>query len=276
MQNIKIFLKLFLNMISPNLARNYRNRRLNSILNSTAQTSADGQFKFRGTMPFENYEPAITKLLLEFSSDSDIFINVGANCGIFCIKLADSHEKVYAFEPLAENLKILYKNVFENNLTEKIIVFPVAVGSGESLVKFYGASTGGSLIKGWNAQVDNGQNIPIFSLDFLLKSKLSNKKILILIDVEGSEFEVIKGAVNIIKEKNAVFFIEIPCREFMPGENFNINFKNIFNFFEDYGYFSYEILKDGNIIKLTNEVIDNYIYSNKFEGVMVIFTKNLI
>ena len=154
------------------------------------------------------------------------------------------------------------------------MVFPVAASSKECLVKFYGASTGGSLLRGWNAQFDDGQDLQAFSLDFLLYDKLLNKKSVFLIDVEGAEFEVIKGAKNIVRDSDSIFCIEIPCCQFMPDENFNKNFQNIFNFFEINGYDFWEISDTGNLSPLTINIVNDYISLQRFDGIMALFKKN--
>ena len=126
------------------------------------------------------------------------------------------------------------KNIKENGLERKVLVYPVAVGSYESLVTFYGASTGGSLLKGWNQQTDHGITVAQHSLDNLVYQKIAELKVrpLFLIDVEGAEFDVVKGANKIINHiPEAIFCIEIPCREFMPDEKFNPHFIEIFEYF---------------------------------------------
>ena len=60
--------------------------------------------------------------------------------------MAPVSKVVYAFEALPDNQNLLMKNVKENSLEQKILIFPVAVGEKETLVTFYGASTGGSFL----------------------------------------------------------------------------------------------------------------------------------
>jgi FkbM family methyltransferase len=131
-----------------------------------------------------NYEPPIFRVLDQLMSHADTFVNVGANHGVYCLKFVNKAQVVFAVEALANNLRFLYKNVRENGLQDKIFVLPVAAGSKPSLATFYGADTGGSLLKGWNQQVDTGVDVPIFPLDMLLQVPLQGKRLLFLIDVE--------------------------------------------------------------------------------------------
>jgi FkbM family methyltransferase len=268
-------IKQLLNFLSPNLSRYLRNKKIKKILNSAPQVSQDGNMRFWGAIPYENYEPAVTDILMKYIKESNVFINIGANSGVYCLKMSPFVDRIYAFEPLKDNLNLLFKNINQNNLTEKIVVFPVAVGSKESLVKFYGASTGGSLLRGWNSQFDDGQDLQAFSLDFLLYDKLLNRKSLFLIDVEGAEFEVIKGAKNIVRDSDSIFCIEIPCRQFMPDDKFNKNFQNIFKFFDENNYDFWDITDNGKIYPLDINIINNIISSEKYDGVMALFKKKV-
>jgi len=272
---INNLIKSALNKISPNISRYYRNIKTRRLLYAAPHNSPDG-LMFIGAQNYDCYEPNITKALSEIIKDREIFINVGANHGIYCLKFSKYANTVYAFEALPDNLSVLYKNIKINSLEHKIRVFPVAAGKEEYVATFYGAATGGSLLQGWNNQIDKGIDIPVFSLDFLLFEKLKvGSSSLVLIDVEGAEFDVVQGAANIIENiKNVVFCIEIPCREFMPGETFNPNFARIFKYFNDLGYLAYEINNLGELLALNMEAVSNYVKQNRFEGIMAIFTKN--
>lgn len=272
---MKKIAKFLISNFFPNFGKAVRNNRLMTIANSPPQISSDG-ISFWGAQEYDNYEPNITKVLFELIKRSNVFVNVGANHGIYCLKFSRYLERVYAIEALPQNLKLLMKNVIANNLNERIVIFPVAAGSRESIVTFYGASTGGSLLKGWNQQIDEGTTLPMFTLDFLLYAKLRNVKSLFLIDVEGAEFEVIKGAKNIVEgSQDSVFCVEIPCREFMPEEIFNPNFLSIFNFFFESGFCAWEIDSNGVLRELTKEIVIKYASSSRYEGLMVIFSKSL-
>ena len=270
------FLKKLANVISPNLGRHLRNKQLQRILHAPPSFSSDNSVRFWGKMPYENYEPSVTKVLQNISEKIDVFVNVGANSGIFCLKLGSYMQRIYAFEPLNDNLKLLMKNIRENHLDKKVTIFPMAVGAKCDIVDFFGASTAGSLLKGWNFQVDKGQMVPCVSLDSILLDKLLKKRALFLIDVEGAEFDVVEGAQNIISSTNSVFCIEIPCREFMPNEIFNPNFKKIFDLFKEFGYTSWEIKEDAGLVKLGDAVINEYITSQRYYGVMALFSRDEI
>ena len=62
---------------------------------------------------------------------SKIFIDVGAYIGFYTILMSGIFEKIYAFEPLQRNFKILNKNILTNNLGHKIKTYNFALGSKE-------------------------------------------------------------------------------------------------------------------------------------------------
>ena len=93
-----------------------------------------------------------------------------------------------------------------------------------------------------------------------------------LIDVEGAEFQVIQGALNIIQEhKESKFVIEIPTCEFMPDEKFNPNFSKIFDLFFQCGYVAYEIESNGELRKLSKDLIFQMEQEQRYEGLMAYF-----
>ena len=275
---MKNAIKNGINFLFPNLGKKARIYRLKKILHSAPQITSDG-VKFWGAQVYDNYEKNIHNVLIKLMGRCDLFINVGANHGVYCLKLSKLSDCVLAFEAFPDNLKLLFKNINENGLKDKIIVYPVAVGSTESLVTFYGASTGGSLLKGWNQQSDFGITLPLHSLDGLIYSKIIEKQArpLFLIDVEGAEYEVVKGAFKIISEvPGCIFCIEIPCKEFMPDEIFNPHFLDIFEQFFKLGYLAWEIKINGELCKINLAIVTGFFQSARYEGVMVVFSKEEI
>lgn len=270
---MKTQLKAFANLISPNLGRSLRNFRQSRVLTASPQLTPEGR-RFWGTQRYNDYEPPIFRVLDQLMSRADAFVNVGANHGVYCLKFVDKARTVFAVEALAHNLRFLYKNVRENGLQERIFVLPVAAGSKPMLGTFYGADTGGSLLKGWNQQVDTGVDVPIFPLDMLLQTGLEGTRPLFLIDVEGAELEVVKGASRLIDTlEGAVYCVEIPCVEFMPDGIFNPAFVDTFEFFFDKGFLAYEITPQGALSPLNREQVRAYRDTRRFEGVMGVFAR---
>ena len=163
------------------------------------------------------------------------------------------------------------KNAFENDLQDKVFICPFAAFEKRAVKKFYGAASAGSLLKGFNAQYDQGVYVQAISADELVPSDFGNSGALYLIDVEGAEFSVLSGARKLINAKNSTFVVEVSCREFMPNEAFSDGFLALFELFSNNGYQAEEIMSDGSLKSLTLADVRQMISTNRYEGMMVIF-----
>ena len=202
-------------------------------------------FKFIGNEKmakgeFEVFETEIVRRLLK---ETEIFVNVGANIGYYCCHALDMNNYVIAFEPMPNNLYFLYKNIEINNWAE-INVYPVALSNKSGITKIYGDNTGASIIKGWgNFEEEYSTIVPKFTLDELLKERFFNKKLLFLIDIEGSEFEMLEGSKSFINlEPSPIWIVEIVLESDILNKEFNFKrYMNTFEIFFKHGYNAFTI-----------------------------------
>lgn len=129
----------------------------------------------------------------------DTVIDIGAYYGDSAIWWAKKFKaKVIAFEPLPEAFNELVKNLKLNGVEDRVIAHNTALGSGTKI-------TGG---KG------KGTMFTYFNQEQTLKTKrlddfgIDNADI-IKIDVEGFEYDVLKGAVNTIKKLHPKIILEV-------------------------------------------------------------------
>ncbi len=222
----------------------------------------------------EDYEQHILSVLQKLSSHHKTFVNFGANTGYYPIRLASQFDTILAVEALSENYIVLTKNVYENNFSNKIICLHLAVGNTFKLVDFYGGSTGGSLISGWNSQTTFNESVQLVKGDNIVASLIDDENgALFLIDCEASEFQVLQGLEKTIASTNSTFLIEIPCREFMPNNEFNPNFLEIFRLMAEHKYVSMLVNNDGSLTSLSDEMINKFVNENRYEGMMVLYQK---
>jgi FkbM family methyltransferase len=177
----------------------------------------------------------------------DIVVDIGAHIGHYTIiasKRVGANGKVVAIEASPSNFKILNRNIRLNQLTN-IISLNHVVYSKETKIKLYlpGEESGNTI---YNTVIsDRARNEDKFvevnanTLDYLLQSKGIKQEDVnwIKIDVEGAEFEVLKGATNVLsKSKDIALLIEIhnlsdninlyrPILEFLNLYNFKIEFE---------------------------------------------------
>lgn len=87
-----------------------------------------------------------------------VIIDIGANQGLFSVYAARRGARVLAFEPSAENLEILRKNVTQNSLRDNVEVYDAAVTGGELEVNlFLGTTRRGDIISGSVSIVDSNR-----------------------------------------------------------------------------------------------------------------------
>ena len=81
----------------------------------------------------------------------DMLLDVGANVGVYSCYALSKGVRTLAFEPVARNLRYLYRNVIDNGWAERCEVWPMAVSGRPGLRVFYDGARGASasLIAGW-------------------------------------------------------------------------------------------------------------------------------
>ncbi len=187
---------------------------------------------------FETTEINILKQLIE---KSDVFIDVGANIGYYTCLACSLGKRVLAFEPQQQNLACLIDNIHINNWTGLAEVFPVGLGETPGILTLFGASgPSASLLDGWAGYSNKYKKmIPINTMDNILSGRYPESTLTVKIDVEGAEYNVLKGAVNTLNRAiKPMWFLEICLDEFHPGAC-NTNFEDTFKLFFDSGYQAY-------------------------------------
>ena len=81
---MKKVIKNIVNLISPELGKQARISKLKKILTSLPQITSDG-LRFRGAQIYDNYEPSVCKVLTHLMKYCRVFVNVGANHGVYCL-----------------------------------------------------------------------------------------------------------------------------------------------------------------------------------------------
>lgn len=169
--------------------------------------------------------------------EADVFVDVGANIGCYTCLARSLSKYVVAFEPQAQNLECLYASLNKNGWSDTEI-FPLGLSHSPGLLTLYGASgPSASLVKGWADYPERFKKIiPVNTMDNLLCERFEGKKLFIKIDVEGAEYDVLKGAIKTLTmSPRPTWFIEICLNEFHPGKP-NPNYADTFNLFWKHGY----------------------------------------
>lgn len=160
------------------------------------------------------------------------FLNVGANSGYYCLLAETLGLEVICFEPERASFRLLQRNLQLN--ASSVLAIPLAVSSQRGRAKFFGSGTAGSLVRGvsgtpqWNYQevltdcLDN-----LFSLGGIAPQPTDS---LWLLDCEGAEPEVLKGAIKLLTNIHPIIIVE-----YVPLRNQHCWYDSITNL-QQYGY----------------------------------------
>lgn len=208
------------------------------------------------SMALGEFEPLETETLRRIMPEVDILVNVGANIGYYCCHALSLGKQVVAVEPIERNIAYLLRNIKENGWSSKVEIFPVALGEKSDILPIWGGRTGASLVRGWAGNPDTYVTyVPILTLDRVLGTVLQGTRALIVIDVEGVEYEVLKGALSTLENvPRPIWIVEIGVTIHQPKERkVNPYLADTFKLFYEFGYSAYAI--DSDLTPITMESV---------------------
>lgn len=248
-----------------NKIRSFNHRRLTRRHLKKISVNTPFGFKFLGPSVMQNgsFEVTETKILIKLFFQADIFVNVGANFGYYICMARNMGVRSIAIEPIPINQRILKQNLIENNWDQNVILHPIACGNSNGNVTIYGEGTGASIIPGWAQNPSRLKHIvPMKKLDTILSNEKVTSKSVILIDVEGFEFDVLRGAENILGSPDKpVIMLESGLTDHRSEGGLNLKFLEIFKFIVKNGYRVFNV-KDINF-EITQELIEKNIEQNE-------------
>lgn len=158
-----------------------------------------------------------------------ILYDIGANIGAYSVIMPAMVPgiSVQAFEPDSRNVQFLKANIAMNWLGDIVTVHEIAVGEDSGVVSFLESRGGANLNTGKSkvskdAEQPGGcRTVEKRSIDSLADH--ANRVVLVKIDVEGYEYEVLRGMKKTLKNNRCYLMIEIfaenlaKCDEFMAS-----------------------------------------------------------
>ena len=161
----------------------------------------------------EEREAHVVRHMLKNMRSSRCFVDVGANLGFYSVLAAKAMKNnegtVHAVEMDAENVGRI-EQALELNDVDNVTVHQVALGGGESEVTYYrvGSSTHTLAVLESEKTVLQNVQVRMTSLDTLMK-EFNLSPDLIKIDVEGAEFEVLKGMTHLLETTTPKVYMEV-------------------------------------------------------------------
>ena len=157
-------------------------------------------------------EPGSTKIMKDFIKQGDVAVDIGANLGYYALmesRLVGSNGKVYAIEPSPSNFEALKENIKLNGY-KNIECYKLGIGDKKETAKMFISSHSNlnSLVIQKNKKIIDNIDIQITSLNDFIKGKEFPD--FIRMDVEGYEYNIIKGMNDLLKSKKPLkLFIEL-------------------------------------------------------------------
>ncbi len=192
---------------------------------------------------FPSYEGRFTSEFANSCRQAKTIVDIGANIGLYAILASkvNPSARVYALEPMPENLTALEYNVSINNL-HNITPLSLAVGARNSYGSIEASNCnsagegGGQVVY---SDVKSRNTVTVRTLDYLWQEGVIGFPDLVLMDIEGFEFEALQGMKKILGRGYSEVFVEVH-KELLAEKG--VSLKDIDDFMCQFDYRK-EILK---------------------------------
>ena len=157
------------------------------------------------------WEEWMFKYIQENYLENTNMIDLGGNIGTTTLLMSEvlsNNCNIFTFEPVYHD--ILFKNILDNNLNNKVVIYPCGVGNEIKSLKIKPVNLSDNINFGALDLMVNLENhcdsvkINIVPLDYFNFDNVS----LIKIDVENMEIQVLEGCINLIKKCKPTIIIE--------------------------------------------------------------------
>jgi len=187
-----------------------------------------GSFPYYGTKVFfpENslifqlaceqgiYESHNLRFISSLISPNSVYFDVGANIGLMSIPILNDHPNstVVSMEASPKTLEFLLRTAKESQFGDRWRIIGKGAGSSIGNVEFFMAAVDKGAFDGFQDTQRGGKTtkvtVPITTIDMEWEAMGKPPVSVIKIDVEGSEIEVLKGAVTCIEQEHPYILIE--------------------------------------------------------------------
>ena len=159
------------------------------------------------------YEKELGDLLKKAIKPGDVFLDLGANIGYFSLLVAKNlpSVKVISFEPVLGLFEKMNDNISLNNI-KNISTVSAAVGeiSGEREL-FVSAPDNLGMSSFHQPENYSGkkERVKVVNIDDWFKTSGLSKIDVIKLDIEGSEFDVLKGMKKVLQKQKPILIVEV-------------------------------------------------------------------
>lgn len=186
----------------------------------------------RGKRPVSADQYAVTSFT-RLARGVDVVVDIGAYTGLFTLASAQANEKVHchAFELMPDVFRLLFDNCVRNDILERVTLHAQAVGEtggvrvpvgirASALPDFYST----------RLLFNTGVRVRVAPLDELLPALQDAKRVLIKIDVEGTEAEVLASGTQLLERFRPDILCEVLPSP-APAEDLEALLRRTHNFY---------------------------------------------
>jgi FkbM family methyltransferase len=163
-----------------------------------------------------DYEPEVSRVLRMAWRGPGRVVNIGANVGLRAVEICrmfEDVERLYAIEPNPEAYALLLRNIDENKLEDRIVPVRACASVREGLVRFemvpgkpeY-SSMGG--IAHFSVANSAREELWVQAKPLGRLIELDERVKLLLVDTEGADFLVLKGAYDFLERHRPTIIFE--------------------------------------------------------------------
>jgi FkbM family methyltransferase len=155
---------------------------------------------------YREHEPEVTAVIRRFIKPGATFFDVGANAGFFTLIARDLGAKVHAFEPNPAIVSLLLRSAPPED--PRVAAIPAACSDRSGALALYlddDTNTGmASVEKPSGRWID----VPVITLSEYWRATDATPD-LMKVDVEGHEYQVLRGAAELIKAVGPALIVEV-------------------------------------------------------------------
>lgn len=215
---------------------------------------------------FGFYSRDIVKVLDRFLRPGMCFIDVGANIGEITLcasQRVGQNGRVYSFEPMPGIYSELVHNVTSNQISN-VITVPIGLSDRTGQATIYDATSDfrdGSVHRGlatlypMAARNTPILSVPLTTIDLFVTERHLTSVDLIKIDVEGSELDVLRGAIDTIRAFHPSFILEVQSETSISG---GFAPSQVLDFLEALGYKFFIIGRHGKLKPIVNGALRSF------------------
>ncbi|MEM4406502.1 MAG: FkbM family methyltransferase [Candidatus Methanomethylicaceae archaeon] len=167
------------------------------------------------TMVWGEYDPEVCRFLEGYLKPGWTVVDAGSHIGYFSLLMAKCVAQdgcVLSFEPLSENLCLLYNNIALNKMHEIIRVVPMAIADRSHLCRLYYHQTSSQAFLEGTAEIDVSDKgyevVAAVSLDEYMDAVGWPTVNLVKMDIEGAESLAVMGMKETLRRNSPAVLME--------------------------------------------------------------------